>query len=100
MTLQTTNSAGGYAEIGAEIGALVESKQRAYGDAFGRCSAILRVLYPGGIPPESYGDALAVVRVLDKLSRLAQSGGDSDPMGESPWQDIAGYAILSLAARG
>ena len=36
----------------------------------------------------SLGPALAMVRVLDKLSRLAQSGGDSDKWEKS----LAGYS--------
>jgi len=35
-----------------------------------------------------------IVRMLDKLSRIAR---DNDPMGESPYMDIAGYSILALA---
>ena len=33
----------------------------------------------------------AVVRVLDKLFRIAT---DRDALGESPWRDIAGYGLL------
>jgi hypothetical protein len=32
--------------------------------------------------------------MLDKVARIAR---DNDPLGESPYMDIAGYAILSLA---
>jgi hypothetical protein len=32
--------------------------------------------------------------MLDKLSRIAR---DNDPLGESPYMDIAGYSILALA---
>jgi hypothetical protein len=85
-----------YLSIGADIGALVDEKQAAYGDAFGACGDALKLLYPNGIPVEAYDDALAIVRVFDKLKRLATSGGAADKMGESPWADIAGYAILSL----
>lgn len=83
-----------YESIGAEIGALVAKKQEAYGDSFTKSEAVLRVLYPDGISPEKMGDALTVVRVIDKLFRIAT---DRDALGESPWRDIAGYAILSVA---
>jgi hypothetical protein len=69
----------------------VQTKQAAYGDSVGRSGQILRVLYPGGVPVEALFDALLVVRVLDKLSRIAT---DRDALGESPWRDIAGYALL------
>lgn len=83
-----------YKSIGEQIGALVNQKQAAYGDAFGKSGAIMRILYPNGIAPEQMDDALTVVRVVDKLFRIAT---DRDALGESPWQDIAGYAVLSVA---
>ncbi|NRD51194.1 hypothetical protein [Corallococcus exiguus] len=83
-----------YGELGAAIGALVTTKQAAYGDSFGKSGAVMRILYPDGIPPERMDDALTVVRVLDKLFRIAT---DRDALGESPWRDIAGYALLSVA---
>ena len=77
------------------LGRLVESKQCQYGDSAGRAGQIMRVLYPEGIAPHRYDDALLVVRVLDKLSRIAQRGADGQDLGgESPWQDIAGYGLL------
>jgi hypothetical protein len=82
-----------YENIGANIGKTVEEKQAAYGDSFGKSGAVMRILYPEGIPPEKMDDALAVVRVLDKLFRIAT---DRDALGESPWCDIAGYALLAV----
>jgi hypothetical protein len=81
-----------YEALGKEIGSLVSTKQKAYGDAFGKAGEVLRVLYPNGIAQEQYEDLLAVVRVIDKLFRIAT---DRDALGESPWKDIAGYALLS-----
>lgn len=82
---------GRYKAAGAQIGELVDQKQAAYGDAFGKSGAVMRILYPNGISPEQMDDALAVVRVLDKLFRIAT---DRDALGESPWRDITGYGLL------
>lgn len=82
---------GTYAERGAVVGALVDAKNDAYGDSFSKTAQFLRVLYPDGIPVESYADVGLLVRVFDKLVRIATN---NDPFGESPWRDIAGYAIL------
>lgn len=82
-----------YTEIGAEIGNLVIQKNAAYGNSFGKSGDIMRILYPNGVPPEKLDDALTIVRIVDKLFRIAT---DRDALGESPWQDIAGYAILSV----
>ncbi len=83
-----------YKQIGEEIGSLVDKKNAAYGSSFAECHKILSVLYPNGIQPEQYTDALAIIRVIDKLFRIANQ---KDAFGESPWGDIAGYAILGIA---
>ena len=83
-----------YEKIGKEIGELVQEKNEAYGDSFGQACKILEVLYPEGIAPSQYRDALAITRVIDKLFRLANK---KDAFGESPWRDICGYAILGVA---
>lgn len=82
-----------YADIGQQIGRLVQEKQQHYGDSFGKSGAVMRVLYPNGIAPEQLDDALTIVRVIDKLFRIAT---DRDALGESPWRDIAGYALLAV----
>ena len=83
-----------YREIAGEIGALVSEKNKAYGNSFGQAQEILEVLYPNGIQKEQYTDMLAIVRVIDKLFRIANK---KDAFGESPWRDICGYAILGIA---
>lgn len=75
---------------------LLIEKRKAYGNAFFQSSSILQLLYPNGIPVESYNDALTILRICDKLFRIANSQGKRDSMNEDPWQDIAGYAILAL----
>ena len=82
-----------YEEIGENIGRVVAAKQLAYGDSFGKSGDAMRILYPNGISGAQIDDALTVVRVLDKLFRVAT---DRDAFGESPWRDIAGYAILAV----
>lgn len=82
-----------YAELGAEIGQLVQQKNQAYGDSFSRSGDVLKILFPQGIAVEQYIDALAIVRVVDKLFRIATQ---KDAFGESPWRDIVGYGILGI----
>ena len=83
-----------FKDIGTEIGSLVDQKNAAYGSSFSRSEEILKVLFPDGVKPEQYTDLLAITRVLDKLFRIANK---KDAFGESPWRDIAGYAILGIA---
>lgn len=77
--------------LGNEIGALVASKNLKYGDAFKKCEDLLSLLYPDGIKRDQYRDMLFILRVFDKLTRLATSLPSDE---ENPAKDIAGYAIL------
>ncbi len=86
-----------FKKLGKQIGRLVESKQRQYGDSVGKTGAILKALYPKGIFPEQFEDLLLIVRMLDKIARLANRGADGkDKGGESPYSDLAGYSLLGL----
>lgn len=83
-----------YVEIGQEIGKLVDIKQTAYGDSFGKSHKILEILYPNGIKPNQYKDALCITRIIDKLFRIANQ---KEAFGESPYKDIVGYGLLGIA---
>lgn len=83
-----------YKQKGTEIGALVEQKNQAYGDSFTKSGEILHILYPKGIEIEQYPDMLTMVRIIDKLFRIATN---KDVFRDAPWIDIAGYAILKAA---
>jgi hypothetical protein len=85
-----------YAQLGARIGAMVDEKQTAYGDSFGKAGDVLRILFPDGVSPDSYDDMLGVVRVIDKLFRIATA---RDALREDPWEDLAGYGLLGAARR-
>jgi hypothetical protein len=80
-----------YRAIAQSVAELVEQKQAAYGDSFGRSGDVMRALYPNGISLQQLDDALTVTRIVDKLFRIAT---DRDALGESPWRDIQGYALL------
>lgn len=80
-----------FAKKANELGELIERKNESYGNSFAESEKILKILYPNGVSPEQYTDMLAMARVIDKLFRVSTM---KDAFGESPWQDIAGYAIL------
>ena len=82
-----------FVKIAIEIGELVTAKNAAYGGSFETSGDVLRLLYPDGIKPEQYIDALALVRIWDKMKRIAT---DRDALGENPFFDIAGYSILGV----
>jgi len=80
-----------YLEAATEIGKLVTEKQVAYGDAFGQAGDILRKLYPHGVKPEQFDDMLCLIRIIDKMFRIAN---EKTAFGESPYRDITGYGLL------
>jgi hypothetical protein len=82
-----------FQQIGTAAGELVEEKNRAYGSSFATAGTAMRLLYPNGIAPEQMHDALVLVRIWDKLMRIAT---DRDALGESPYHDIIGYGILGV----
>jgi hypothetical protein len=85
-----------YERLAGEIASVLQIKNAAYGNAFAKTTEILKLLYPNGIPLTSYDDVHVIVRVLDKLSRIARN---NDPLGEDPWSDICGYSILAQVQR-
>jgi hypothetical protein len=70
-------------------------KNRKYGDAARKVTDLLYVLYPDGIAPANYPDALLLIRLLDKVVRLASYDEERKAADdESPWVDVAGYGVL------
>jgi len=80
-----------YVKTGIEIGRLLQYKNSAYGDSFAKIPELLKIIYPYDIREEDYENVAIIVRVLDKINRIA---ANNDPQGETPWMDIAGYAML------
>jgi len=91
---QRPTASSSLAELGTALGQLVERKNRADGNAFAKSGDFLRLLYPDGLRPDQYDDALLLVRIFDKQMRIATA---KDSFGESPYQDIAGYGLLGVA---
>ena len=82
-----------YEALGREVGIQVDCKNAAYGDSFIKSGQVMRIFYSQGIKPKQMDDLLAVVRIVDKLFRVAT---DNDPYGEDPWEDILGYVMLRI----
>ena len=77
-----------------EIAHLTIEKGEAYGDSLVNSGDVMRIFYPDGIRPDQYIDALAMVRVIDKLFRIATK---KRAFGENPWRDINGYSLRMAA---
>jgi hypothetical protein len=82
-----------FEELGRLVGKLVEEKNKSYGSSFDKGGIFLKLLYPNGVKPEQYTDMLCIIRLFDKLIRVATS---KDAFGESPYRDLAGYSLLGL----
>jgi hypothetical protein len=86
-----------FEKIATEIGSIVAKKNKAYGNSFAKSGTFLQLLYPDGIKPDQYDDALLLVRIFDKQMRIATA---PDAFGEDPYADIAGYGVLGAAING
>lgn len=81
-----------YLAFGEKLARLLAEKQIAYGASFKHTRKVLAILYPNGVSVEQYGDLLTITRIIDKLFRVANQKGYG---GESPYEDIVGYATLA-----
>lgn len=90
------NSVSQFQAVAWELGCIVTEKNIKYGDAFDKSGDFLALLYPEGITPDKVHDALTLVRMFDKMMRIATA---KDAFGEDPFSDIGGYAILAVARR-
>ena len=82
-----------YKDLGMEVGELVDKKQKAYGNSFGKGGDILKILYPNGVKLEEYTDMLCIIRIIDKLFRIATEKRAFD---ESVYCDLCGYSLLGM----
>ncbi len=78
---------------------ILEEKGKAYGDSGSTAGPFLRLLFPGGIPPEALDDVVAMSRIFEKFKRIANNPGKADPGGEDPWVDVAGHAVVRVVAK-
>jgi len=89
---------GEYEILALAIGRLTDEKSKQYGNANAKVGEIMKVLYPEGVPVHALKNALLIVRMLDKICRIANQGPDGlDKGGEDPFSDLAGYSLIGAA---
>ncbi len=79
-----------FKEIAKEMGEFVTEKNKAYGNSFEECEKFLYMLFPVKIPIKHYGNILCIVRMFDKLKKIA---ADRDTFQENPFDDLVGIAL-------
>ena len=84
-------------EVGEKLTNKVAEKNNAYGSAFEQITLMLLQLFPNGIPPEKYGDVSILIRLLDKVCRIANSQENFN--NEDAWDDIMGYAMVARVSK-
>lgn len=72
----------------------VRDKNKEYGNAFKKVSEVLSILFPSGITSDKYHDVALLIRVLDKICRIANTNDEG--VKKDAWLDICGYALLRL----
>ena len=95
LSEEITDKAKRLRKVGKFVTTNTIDKNRKYGDAARRVSDLLYTLYPDGIQPHQYPNALLLIRLLDKVVRLSSYTPESmEADDESPWIDVAGYGLL------
>ena len=89
----TAKQIGKFENIGMELGKLTDEKREAYGNSATIATEVMKLLYPQGIKIEQMNDMLLIVRVLDKICRIANK---KDAFGENPWADVVGYGLIGV----
>jgi hypothetical protein len=87
-----------FQELAKGIADLVTEKEKAYGSAFDKAGEFMDLLYPEGIKPNQYKDMLCIVRIFDKLMRIATSYEGTEEKKIDAYSDIMGYALLGLSS--
>jgi hypothetical protein len=84
-------------EIAVAQAELLEKKNRAYGGSFNKTTEHLKLLFPDGIVEEQYSDVMFIIRVIDKLSRIANSSLLPPEEGRlDAYLDVNGYSFLGI----
>jgi len=81
--------------IARDVASMVKEKNRGYGNAFQKVSHILSILFPNGIPTNKYHDVAILIRVLDKICRIATANDKGAR--KDAWLDLTGYGLLRLS---
>lgn len=85
-----------FAILCGDLSDLLWEKRQAYGaNNLTGTGDFFKLLFPEGIPPERYQDALILARMFDKMSRIARGTSGK----EDAWQDLAGYAVCAMELR-
>jgi hypothetical protein len=103
IMVEQPEKAGYFADLGFDIGKLVDDKQKAYGDSVTKCYEIMKVLLQDyknpdntyTIPESIIPIMLLEVRKIDKMNRRF-SNPDGDLMSENPFLDDVGYSMLGV----
>jgi hypothetical protein len=86
---------GKHEHLARYIGENVDEKSEAYNaggkDAVAKMEDILKIHFPNGVKPEQYRDLCLIVRIEDKICRIAS--GNKKAFNESPYDDITGYGL-------
>lgn len=86
-----------FKDIAVETAEILEIKNRAYGNSFNKTSEFLKLLFPDGVVDDQYCHLMYIIRVLDKIGRIANSSLLPPEEGIiDAYKDINGYTTLML----
>ena len=78
-----------------DIEELLEKKNHSYGNSVARSADMMRALFPCGMGIQVYHRVHFMIRIFDKLCRLASPNIRREEAVDA-WKDIVGYGMLAL----
>jgi hypothetical protein len=86
-----------FQDIALETADTLVLKDKAYGSSFNKTAEFLKLLFPDGVVDDQYSHLMYIVRVLDKIGRIANCSLLPPEEGVlDAYKDINGYTTLML----
>jgi len=87
-----------YERIGDDVKRIVQRLEDHHGHSLGQTKEVLKLIYPRGIAPDQFGDAVQMVRVLDELFVIGNMEGVHDSERADMWKELIAKVFTSLGS--
>ena len=78
-----------FENIAKQVVDAVQRGNKETGNCITETTKVIRILFPNGIPSGKEQDEAIIVRILDKMFRIANAQGNTSAI----WQELTAYAL-------
>lgn len=83
-----------FENVAKQIVDSVKAAERETGNCFTKSTEVIRILFPAGIPPGKEQEVASMLRIIDKMFRIANNPGST----ATEWQVLSAYALNAVKA--